>query len=111
MEEYIANGGRLGWLIDPFRRQAHIYRPGAEPVTLDDPEQLTGDPELPGFVFNVRALIFDASKRPRYSCGMITPIQRIAATAFTGPLNSPSQPPCENPVRRRSGPRKSQGGW
>ena len=60
MEEYIAHGGRLGWLIDPFRRQAHIYRPGAELVTLDDPEQLTGDPELPGFVFNVRALIFDA---------------------------------------------------
>ena len=61
MEEYIANGGRLGWLIDSFRRQAHIYRPGAEPVTLDDPEQLTGDPELPGFVFNVRALIFDSA--------------------------------------------------
>ena len=60
MEEYIANGGRLGWLIDSFRRQAHIFRPGVEPVTLDDPEQLTGDPELPGFVFNVRALIFDA---------------------------------------------------
>ena len=60
MEEYIANGARLGWLIDPFRRQAHVYRPGAEPVTIDDPEQLTGDPELPGFVFNVRALIFDA---------------------------------------------------
>ena len=58
--EYIANGGRLGWLIDPFRRQAHIYRPGTEPVTLDDPEQLDGAPELPGFVFNVRALIFDA---------------------------------------------------
>ena len=60
MQEYIANGGRLGWLIDPFRRQAHIYRPGVEPVTLDDPEQLAGDPELPGFVFNVRALVFDA---------------------------------------------------
>ena len=60
MEEYIAHGARLGWLIDPFRRQAHIYRPGAGPVTLDDPEQLTGDPELPGFVFDVRALIFDA---------------------------------------------------
>ena len=62
MEEYIAHGGRLGWLIDPFRRQAHIYRPGAEPVTLDDPEQLTGAPELPGFVFDVRALIFDAQQ-------------------------------------------------
>ena len=60
MEEYMTHGGRLGWLIDPFRRQAHIYRPGAGPVTLDDPEQLTGAPELPGFVFDVRALIFDA---------------------------------------------------
>ena len=60
MDDYITHGGRLGWLIDPFRRQAHIYRPGAEPVTLDDPEQLTGAPELPGFVFDVRALIFDA---------------------------------------------------
>ena len=60
MEEYIAHDGRLGWLIDPFRRQAHIYRPGAGPVTLADPEQLTGAPELPGFVFDVRALIFDA---------------------------------------------------
>jgi Uma2 family endonuclease len=60
MEGYIAHGGRLGWLIDPFRRRAHIYHPGADPVTLDDPEQLTGAPELPGFVFDVRALIFDA---------------------------------------------------
>ena len=60
LEAYIANGGRLSGLIDPFQRKAHIYRPGAEPVTLDDPEQLTGNPELPGFVFNVRALIFDA---------------------------------------------------
>ena len=62
VEEYIANGARLGWLIDPFRRQAHIYRPGAEPVTLDDPERLSGDPELPGFVFDARALIFDAQQ-------------------------------------------------
>ena len=60
MDDYNTHGGRLGWLIDPFRRQAHIYRPGAEPITLDDPEQLTGAPELPGFVFDVRALIFDA---------------------------------------------------
>ena len=60
LDEYIANGARLGWLIDPFRRQVHIYRPGAEAVTLDEPERLSGDPELPGFVFEVRALIFDA---------------------------------------------------
>ena len=65
MEEYIAHGGQLGWLIDPFRRQAHIYRAGAEPVTLDDPERLTGAPELPGFVFDVRTLIFDAQLSTR----------------------------------------------
>ncbi len=61
MEDYIAHGARLGWLIDPFRRQVHIYRPGAEPLTLNDPERVSGDPELPGFVFEVRTLIFDAA--------------------------------------------------
>ena len=61
MDDYIAHGALLGWLIDPFRRQVHIYRPGAAPLTLDDPEVVSGDPELPGFVFNVRALIFDAA--------------------------------------------------
>ena len=60
MDDYIAHGARLGWLIDPFRRQVHIYRPGAPPLTLDDPEQVSGAPELPGFVLEVRALIFDA---------------------------------------------------
>ena len=59
MEEWIAYGVALGWLIDPFLRQVHIYRPGAAPEVLDDPETVSGDPELPGFVFNVRSLIFD----------------------------------------------------
>src|SRR5215471_13195598 len=26
MEEYIANGAKLGWLLDPFDRCAYIYR-------------------------------------------------------------------------------------
>jgi Uma2 family endonuclease len=49
MEEYIANGVRLGWLIDPIERMAYLYRPGVAPKRLVGPEQLTGDPELPGF--------------------------------------------------------------
>ena len=49
----------LGWLIDPFLRQVHVYRPDAEPQILDDPEIVSGDPELPGFVFNVRRRVFD----------------------------------------------------
>lgn len=59
MAEYIANGALLGWLIDPGRRRVHIYRPGVAPTILDDPETVRGDPELPGFIFEVRRRIFD----------------------------------------------------
>lgn len=59
MVEWIEYGVALGWLIDPFLRQVHIYRPNAEPVVLDDPETVSGDPELPGFEFNVRDRVFD----------------------------------------------------
>ena len=58
MERYIANGAQLGWLIDPYRRRVYIYRPGVPVTMLDDPETISGDPELPGFVFAVRRRIF-----------------------------------------------------
>ena len=48
MAEYVENGARLGWLIDPGERAVHVYRPGAEPQTLGNPRTLSGDPELPG---------------------------------------------------------------
>ena len=55
MEEYIANGVRLGWLIDPLDplRRVSVYRPGAEVEILDGPETLSGDPELPGFTLGL----------------------------------------------------------
>ena len=59
MERYIANGALLAWLIDPYRRLVYIYRPGAPPEVLEDPETVSGDPVLPGFVFEVRRRIFD----------------------------------------------------
>ncbi len=59
MERYIANGALLGWLIDPYRRRVHIYRPGVEPELLENPETISGEPVLPGFVFEVRRRIFD----------------------------------------------------
>ena len=58
MERYIANGAQLGWLIDPYRRRVHVYRPGADVEILDDPETVSGDPVMPGFVFEVRRRIF-----------------------------------------------------
>jgi Uma2 family endonuclease len=56
MEEYIANGAQLGWLIDPLQKCVSVYRPGHAVEHLDDPETLSGDPVLPGFVLDVRKL-------------------------------------------------------
>ena len=56
---FIANGTRLAWIINAERRLVTIYRPGQEPETLVDPETLDGEDVLPGFVFEVRARIFD----------------------------------------------------
>ena len=53
MEEYIAHGVRLGWLIDRKNRKVYIYRPNQEPEILDNPETVSGDPELPGFVLRM----------------------------------------------------------
>ncbi len=60
MQVYIDHGAMLGWLIDPFRRRVHIYRPGVDPLALEDPDTVSADPDLPGFVFDVRSRIFDA---------------------------------------------------
>ncbi|HIK44165.1 MAG TPA: Uma2 family endonuclease [Leptolyngbyaceae cyanobacterium M65_K2018_010] len=49
MEEYLENGARLGWLIDRKNRRVHIYRPNQNPESLEDPDWVSGDPQLPGF--------------------------------------------------------------
>lgn len=49
MEEYIANGVRLGLLIDRKNRQVHIYRPDRPPEILDNPESVNCEPEMPRF--------------------------------------------------------------
>ena len=54
----MANGARLGWLIDPFKRSVHVYRPQQPVEFLDDPTEVSADPELPGFVLDLRP-IFD----------------------------------------------------
>ena len=56
MEEYIENGAQLGWLIDPYKRKVYVYRPGASVERLDEPEKISGEPVLPGFVLPVARL-------------------------------------------------------
>lgn len=54
MAEYMDNGTRLGWLLDPRDRRAYVFRPDAAVEILEDPDTLPADPELPGFSLEMR---------------------------------------------------------
>ncbi|MBI3798143.1 MAG: Uma2 family endonuclease [Deltaproteobacteria bacterium] len=56
MQEYMDNGARLGWLLDPLDKRVHVYRPDQPVEVIDNPDTLSGDPVLPGFVLLVREL-------------------------------------------------------
>lgn len=56
MEEYIANGTKLGWFINPRDKEVRVYRPGQPVQILESPTSLSGDPELPGLVLNLEAV-------------------------------------------------------
>lgn len=49
LEEYMANGCRLGWLINRGDRQVEIYRPDTDVQVLDKPDSLSGETVLLGF--------------------------------------------------------------
>ena len=53
MDEYIANGARLGWLIDPQTRSVHTYRPDHDVEIITNPETISADPTLPGFTLDL----------------------------------------------------------
>ncbi len=53
MREYMENGADLGWLIDPQNKTVEIYRQGLEVEQLENPQELSGEGILPGFVLNL----------------------------------------------------------
>jgi Uma2 family endonuclease len=57
MQEYINNGCRLGWLIDPRTQQVEIYRPDQLVEVLNAVYTLSGEDVLPGFILNLE-LVF-----------------------------------------------------
>ncbi len=56
MREYMENGARLGWLLDPKSQRVEIYRPGQEVEILDSPASLSGEDVLPGFVLSLEGI-------------------------------------------------------
>ncbi|HEV2356119.1 MAG TPA: Uma2 family endonuclease [bacterium] len=56
MRAYLANGARVGVLVDPDRRTVEVYRPGREPEMHQDSKTVSLDPELAGFILNLESL-------------------------------------------------------
>ena len=57
MEEWIANGCRLGWLIDPKEGKVYIYKPSKEVIMIEGFEhKLSGEEVLPGFELELKRL-------------------------------------------------------
>lgn len=56
MQEYLSNGLRLGWLINPQNRQVEVYTANQSKRVIDCPQQIDGADILPGFVLNLSFL-------------------------------------------------------
>jgi Uma2 family endonuclease len=56
MEECLANGALLGWLIDPTEKKVYVYQPETQVQTLDNPKTISGDPVLLGFVLTLQQI-------------------------------------------------------
>ena len=57
VQEYINNGVRLGWLIDPQNQRVEIYRIGQNVEVLQSPTSLLGENVLPGFVLELNQIL------------------------------------------------------
>lgn len=56
MREYIANGAQLGFLLVPTTRRVYIYRADGTEELLDQPESVSGEPVMAGFVLQLRPI-------------------------------------------------------
>ena len=53
MQEYMDNGARLGWLLDPKNKSVEVYRMQQGPERLAAPNEISGEDVLPGFILNL----------------------------------------------------------
>ncbi|MCT7955940.1 Uma2 family endonuclease [Laspinema palackyanum] len=56
MQEYLTNGLRLGWLIDPETKTVEIYRKNRPVEILQSPPTLSGEEVLPNFILNLQPI-------------------------------------------------------
>ncbi|MDJ0899352.1 MAG: Uma2 family endonuclease [Xenococcus sp. MO_188.B8] len=53
MQEYMDNGVKLGWLIEPKSKTVEIHRQNQLPEVLDNPQSLSREDILPGFILDL----------------------------------------------------------
>jgi Uma2 family endonuclease len=56
MQEYIANGAKLGWLLNRKDRQVEIYRADRDVETLQSPPSLSGETVLPELILDLGSI-------------------------------------------------------
>jgi Uma2 family endonuclease len=52
MQDWIANGAKLAWLIDPYRRQVTVYAPGQSSQTITA-DSISGSGPVEGFILDL----------------------------------------------------------
>ena len=57
MKEYLDNGVKLGWLINPEAKQVEIYRHSKDVEVLDLSQTLSGEDILPGFTLDLATIL------------------------------------------------------
>lgn len=57
MLEYIENGAKLGWLIDPTKSKVWVYRQNKDVEILENPKKLSGENILKGFELNLSEIL------------------------------------------------------
>jgi Uma2 family endonuclease len=56
IEEYLAAGVKLIWIVNPKKRTVTIYQPDIEPQTLSEADTLDGREVVPGFQYSLARL-------------------------------------------------------
>lgn len=57
MQEYLENGMKLGWLLNPQAQQVEVYRADRAVDVLQSPTTLSGETVLPGFVLELHQIL------------------------------------------------------
>lgn len=65
LEEYMAAGVKLVWMIDPKSKTVRVHRPETPVQKLTEQDALSGDDVLPGFRLSLKTLFGKIEGKPR----------------------------------------------